>query len=435
MIARARARVRRSARLVALVRGFRGFVHGVPPATPPFPASTRRAVRVDGVRELLRVTPRRSDRHDHRFNLVVPSVAGASTFGGIQTAIDLFEAVAGQAERLRIISVQPVGEADAAAFPDYRLVAASDDFGARRELVSIAPPNGATLLVGRNDVFIATYWTTAALVLDIRCWQASTFGRAPDRFAYLVQDYEPGFYPWSAPYLLARATYDSPASTIAIFNTTLLQEYFHGAGIQFPSEFSFEPRLSPALRRILARPQVARSRRIVVYGRPGKPRNLFPLIVDGLRAWRASISDADRWTVVSVGQLHQDVDLGGGGLMRSLGKLDLAAYGDLLRESAIGISLMASPHPSYPPLEMAQLGLLVLTNRFGEKDLSSWHTNIASLATVSAASFGEDLVELCQRFEGDLTLGDRGRLLRPEYVDDGPQFPFASEVAALLRRA
>ena len=57
--------------------------------------------------------------------------------------------------------------------------------------------------------------------------------------------------------------------------------------------------------------------------------------------------------------------------MRALGKLDLDAYGSLLRESAVGLSLMVSPHPSYPPLDMAHLGLRVVTNGFGPKDLSS----------------------------------------------------------------
>ena len=42
---------------------------------------------------------------------------------------------------------------------------------------------------------------------------------------------------------------------------------------------------------------------------------------------------------------------------------------------------MISPHPSYPPLDMAHLGMLVATNRFGAKDLSTWHQNIHSLAS------------------------------------------------------
>ena len=77
--------------------------------------------------------------------------------------------------------------------------------------------------------------------------------------------------------------------------------------------------------------------------------------------------------------------------MRSIGKLDLDAYAALLRESAIGISLMVSPHPSYPPLEMAHLGMLVLTNRFAAKDLATWHPNITAVDDISAEAPGDGI--------------------------------------------
>ena len=299
--------------------------------------------------------------------------------------------------------------------------------------MSIASAVPGTLPVGPRDTFIATFWPTAAFVLDVRRWQASTYGRAADRFAYLIQDFEPAFYSFSAQSMLARATYDEGPSTIAIFNTALLQGYFHDMGIRFPVEFVFEPRLSPELHQFVGQPAVPRARRILVYGRPGKPRNAFALIVDGLRAWRASYPDAERWTVVSAGEAHPDIDLGGDMAMHALGKLDLPAYAEQLRGSAIGVSMMVSPHPSYPPLEMAQLGLLVLTNRYGDKDLSTWHTNITSLRAPSVDSVAADLADLCQRFESDPAVGERGRLLREDYLDDGPQFPFADELAGLLQ--
>jgi hypothetical protein len=45
-------------------------------------------------------------------------------------------------------------------------------------------------------------------------------------------------------------------------------------------------------------------------------------------------------------------------------------YLALLSTSHLGVSLMTSPHPSYPPLEMAMSGMVVVTNRWGPKDLS-----------------------------------------------------------------
>jgi hypothetical protein len=153
-----------------------------------------------------------------------------------------------------------------------------------------------------------------------------------------------------------------------------------------------------------------------------------------LRASQDATPGAAGWRIVSAGESHPDVDLGGGSVLRSLGKLSMDAYADLLRTSAIGISLMISPHPSYPPLDMSYLGLLVLTNTFGDKDLSTWHPNITSLSSSRAQDLASDLADLCRRFESDPSSGDSARPLVTDFLDSGPQFPFAEELATLLER-
>src|SRR4029079_11557858 len=90
------------------------------------------------------------------------------------------------------------------------------------------------------------------------------------------------------------------------------------------------------------------------------------------------------WEVISVGRPHPPVELGRGLRMRARGKLDIEAYASLLTAYAFGLSLMVSPHPSYPPLDMAHLGMRVVTNSFGPKDLSSWHQNIVSVGSLTA---------------------------------------------------
>jgi len=136
---------------------------------------------------------------------------------------------------------------------------------------------------------------------------------------------------------------------------------------------------------------------------------------------------------LSVGQDHPDIDLGNGRTLHSIGKLDLSSYSRLLRASAIGISLMISPHPSYPPLEMAYLGLLVLTNTFAGKDLATWHTNIRGLSAPSPENLASNLGELCDRFAADPAVGDRGEALRTDFLSDDAQFPFVVELAEMLR--
>ena len=426
------ARLRSSARLSALYRGLRGFVLGPPRppkvVTPPAP----KPASGYGVGLLRGIAPVPSPRSRYRVNLVVPTVDAARTFGGIRTALDVFDAIgAGSGER-RIISLGAFGVVADDAIATYAHVEGSDDPEDALQLIVLDGPV-APLAVRSNDVFLATFWTTAEAVGRIRAWQASTFGSAPARFAYLIQDYEPGFYPSSGQSSLARATYTNLSETIAIFNTSLLRDFFHASGISFAREFAFEPRLLPALRRAMTSPSVKRSRTIVIYGRPDTPRNAFPAIIDGLAAWRTSDPQAAGWRLVSVGQTHPDIDLGGGLLLESLGKLALDAYAGLLRTSAIGISLMVSPHPSYPPLEMAHLGMLVLTNGYEGKDLSAWHSNIRSTDDLSARAIAAQLSELCRAFEADPEAGDAGRPLRPDFIAETSAFAFADQVAAALR--
>ena len=402
-------------------------------AKPSAPPPVAKPWLEDRVRERIAVGFRPSAVRGHRLNLLVPSVRSDLVFGGVQTALDLFEAVGAQSERRRIVSMGPLDAAAAGRLPDYRLSPADEDPEDARQLVSLGDP-GATLPVGPGDVFVATFWTTADLALQIAPWQVETFGSSPGRFGYLIQDFEPGFYPWSANHLLALSTYRSAVLTIAVFNTELLRGYFHDVGLSFAHEFAFEPRLGDALRTVLARPhERPRQRRIVLYGRPRTPRNAFPLLAEALRAWRAREPEGSEWTVVSVGQSHPDVDLGGGATMTSMGKLDLETYGALLHDSAIGLSFMVSPHPSYPPLEMAHFGMLVLTNRFAAKDLSTWHSNITSVADASIEGVADALARLCRTFESDPAAGGRGVSSVPGYLGDAPQFPFAPQVAALLR--
>jgi len=430
-VSAASARLRRSPRLTALARGVRDFVRGPAPA-PPLKAA--RVERVDDtVRELIRVTPRPSPRSGPRLNLLLPTLAATSTFGGIRTALGLFEAIGDGFPERRIVALEPLDATSAqAAVPGYAWLEPGEDGPAPLQVTTVGQPAGGTLAVGPDDRFVATFWSSAELAVRIRTWQRDTFGRVPDRWAYAIQDHEPAFYPSSARSELARATYDDPAATVAIFNTALLQQAFHDLGIRFDHEFAFEPRLPGALRAALDRPAGSRDRRIVVYGRPRTPRNAFPALVDGLRAWRASDPRAAQWELVSAGQAHPPIELGGGGRLESLGKLDLEAYAELLRTSAVGVSLMVSPHPSYPPLEMAHLGMLVLTNRFGPKDLSSWHPNIRSLDGLAAETIAAGLTERCRAFEDDPSAGDRAATLRPDYLSTAPQFPFGRQVAELL---
>ena len=71
--------------------------------------------------------------------------------------------------------------------------------------------------------------------------------------------------------------------------------------------------------------------------------------------------------------MHDDLEIAEDVYVKSLGKLTIYNYIKELEKSHIGISFMASPHPSYPPLEMATFGLYTITNKFAGKDISGNH--------------------------------------------------------------
>ena len=327
-----RQTVRRSGRLTALARGVRDAIRGAPaPGPRPRPRARAAAAAsrdgLDGVAELHRVAPKRdaAPAAGPRLNLLVPTLSPARAFGGTRTALDLFEALAASlpAPEDRRVPADPGGRPRGprrlrAREPRRRGRAGSSRRrgAARRRRRSRSSRSAA------GDVFLATFWTTAELAARLVRWQAATFGGEPRPYAYLIQDFEPGFYPWSAQSELARATYAGDVPMIAVINSGLLRGLSRRPGHPLDGEFTFEPRIdarAPAApRRAAARARAGGSSSTA--GRE-TPRNAFPLLVDGLRAWVAG-GGGGGWEVVSAGRSHPPVELGGGLRMRSVGKLD-----------------------------------------------------------------------------------------------------------------
>jgi hypothetical protein len=324
-----------------------------------------------------------------RLNLLLPGASARHVFGGAATALALFDAL-GKGAQLRILVTDEhvLEDIDLKRFDGWK-VATLDDahLGPAPLLVPMADRHSRSLPVHRNDRFIATAWWTAHHARTLVRWQREAFALANTaRFVYLIQDYEPGFYPWSARWALADQTYTWGEEAIGVFNTAGLREYITVRHPPFSKAFDFEPVLHPDLAAYLPRGEQLRRRpQLLIYGRPGVPRNAFSLIVQGLRAWAASDPRAAGWECLSLGESHPDIVLGtppgSDAALRlvSLGKVSLAKYARLMSESAVGIGLMISPHPSYPPLEMAAFGMRVLTNRFEGKSLSQVYANIREL--------------------------------------------------------
>lgn len=317
-------------------------------------------------------------------NMIVPSLRRGSLFGGLATACRLAVILARRGRRVRMVtSDHPLALADLPSCRDTFVA----DFGATAEDLQRIEfldgtveetPGKLPCLLSSRDTFLATAWWTALRIRE-------TLRRPPfqpGRFVYLIQDYEPGFYAWSEDYAAAQSSY-AGGDFLPIYNSSLLAEYFRTyVGAPVRPELILQPQIDlhryapPSAEQLRTRPS---RRRMFVYGRPRTPRNLFGLLCESLaRFIREEGLGASDLEVVAGGEDFEPLALGGGIVLRSLGKLTLDRYAEELRACDLGVSLMLSPHPSYPPLEMAASGLLTVTNRYANKDLHSISDNLIS---------------------------------------------------------
>ena len=373
--------------------------------------------------EITPLVPRRLDAlgDEFRLNLVTTSINPIHVFGGISTALKFFDTLTETlGVKCRIITT------DAATLPkfienrpDFELVDSSSDSLAPKQVVSFNDRAGKTLPVGKNDVFMPTIWWTAHNTAEMIKAQAALYGADPHPMIYFIQDYEPYFYPWSSQCALAEETYHSPVPTVAVINSKELSDYMAANGYSFLYSGYFKPTLNAALKKsLLDGEKVVKQKKLIVYGRPSTPRNCIELIAEGLRRWCVLADDAAEWQLVSAGEQHNPVTVGVGCQLVSVGKLSIEDYARLMKEAYAGLSLMVSPHPSYPPLEMSTFGVKTVTNRYANKDLSGFNENIVTLPSMTPDCIAETLHAITKAYKP----AEFEPCVNPEYVTD--ELPF-----------
>ena len=133
--------------------------------------------------------------------------------------------------------------------------------------------------------------------------------------------------------------------------------------------------------------------------------------------------------MLSAGEYHEPIPLGNNMALKSVGKLSIENYAQLLLDSYAGVSLMVSPHPSYPPLEMSVFGVKVITNVYHNKDLSTFNQNIITLKQVNFDSASQKLKEICDNYCEDQML----EITNKDYCSDLDMFPFLEDIIDLLK--
>jgi GT2 family glycosyltransferase/glycosyltransferase involved in cell wall biosynthesis len=232
------------------------------------------------------------------------------------------------------------------------------------------PDSAALELVPESDVSIATLWLTAYAVARVRNTK---------RKFYLVQDFEPMFYPAGTLYALAEETYR--IGLYGLCNTDNLRQIYHDE--YGGKATSFMPAVDPSVFHAKDRPWRSEDgpATVFVYARPGHWRNCWELASLALRELKDRLGDRVR--IVTAGSWATDP--AAADAIKQLGLLSYAATGNLYRRCDVGLALTVSKHPSYLPLELMACGVPVVAfdNPWGHWILRDGENSMLARRTVT----------------------------------------------------
>jgi hypothetical protein len=315
------------------------------------------------------VTRSRNGKGFERVNIITDSVREGSLFGGVGTALLFGVSLANRLDaQLRIITRTEKPD-ELGVFSFFKLY----DIIPKKELQFKFEPcddGGGGVEFSESELFITTSWWTTASTMA---------GVDTSKIIYLLQEDERMFYPAGDDWVRAHKIMMNEEIRI-IVNTKLLFDHLvvDGFGNIFKSGLWFEPAFPGKIYRRCECGEDNDRKKFFFYARPNNPRNLFYLGLEVIeRALMKGVINPAEWDIFFVGNNIPDVEMFGGIRPIKYENLSWREYSKMLGTIDVGLSLMSTPHPSYPPLDLAASGSVVVTNRFGFKqDLSNYSRNI-----------------------------------------------------------
>lgn len=296
---------------------------------------------------------------------------GAVAVGGLMTAFRIAEQMRttkGVHQRFLICGpadLRAVSEKVLKAFPQLR----------GSEFITLDGPEKVEA-IPPADIGVATLWTTAYVLARVRNCA---------RKMYLIQDFEPLFYPAGSTSAQAEFTYRFGFDAIA--NTPplgeLYRDRFGGSAVAF----------TPQIDKQVFHPGPLENRwpraRVFFYARPENPRNAFELSAAALKRLKHRLGSSVE--ILCAGAEFDPSRYGLDGVVEPLGWLPYAETGELYRTCHVGLSSMLTPHPSYLPFELMACGALVVALR---NDANSWllkEDQTCLIAEPTASSLADQL--------------------------------------------
>ena len=303
---------------------------------------------------------------DPRVTVVTDSVSSNSFFGGVGTAVLFATKLAlDKNARLRIVTLN-----DEAHGENVSRLQKLHGLGWQDNIdFHYADRGHKAIPVSEGECFVSTSW-----------WSTRQLQRTvdPSQITYLLQEDERMFYPFGDARRLCESTLQSEDLRYVV-NSRLLFQHLCDTGLSHLAQRGtwFEPAFPGALYYRRQRREGER-KRFFFYARPHHPRNLYYLGIEVLEhAVESGLFDPNEWEIIAVGSQLENFRFSRGIGTRVLRDLPWSEYARLIRSVDAGLSLMYTPHPSYPPLDLAACGAVVVTNSFGPKQtLESYSENI-----------------------------------------------------------
>ena len=301
-----------------------------------------------------------------RLSMVTDSINAGSLFGGVATAL-IFTALLAKrtGRRLRIITrtQAPAAENVATVFRAHgiewtdNIEFAFADIHNDNSLIDVHP----------DEQFVTTsWWTTHSTRQSV----------ADDRILYILQEDERMFYPFGDDYLACSETI-SDRRIRRVINSQLLHQHLTNDGVIDERTPYFEPSFPKRI--YFPKPAPTNEKRnFFFYARPHNARNLYHRGVEVIQtAVERGILDPKKWNIHFVGKDLTPLRIAGGVEPILLQNLPWEEYAAYVRSVDLALTLMYTPHPSYPPLDVAACGGVAVTNSFGVKtDLHRYSRSI-----------------------------------------------------------
>lgn len=295
-----------------------------------------------------------------RLTMVTDSINAGRLFGGVGTAIVFSVLLArhlGIGFRLITRSEPPDTKNLAIVLRTHRVARSGDvDF------LHVPYGSNTGVPVGAGEIFLTTSWWTTRSVRSVV---------PPERIFYLLQEDERMFYAYGDDRLRCAETLADPDIRF-IVNSEMLFEHLVNGCEKLPNirdrGIWFEPAFPAFGQRARSDKPAGTKRIFFFYARPNNERNLYWRGLEAIgAALEEGILDRDRWEIHFAGRDLTEVELPGGVLPYLHENLPWPEYARLIERVDVGLCLMDTPHPSYPPLDLAAAGAIAVTNAHGPK--------------------------------------------------------------------